>query len=277
MNRSCSAVRRRLPEYHDRELTIDQQVAIEAHLRACPACAAQARSLHAVSDVLHLAALQQAREADSHALDGLASDVISRMRAEREESLPRTLERMFEDLHLVWAALGATAATLACVAITVGIFYLGSRSERPDSLAALIAAISNPGSNENPVDASTTIALPRQENNDIASIPENAKDEELCALNATITREGRVAEMQLLMSEGLNGSGTTAPNWKIVGEMLDSAARARFEPARSGGAPVAVNMVWLLAHVTVRPKARGEVRAPAPAPAPVVPVRPIVA
>ncbi len=277
MNGSCSPVRRLLGEYHDHELPIDQQVAVEGHLRRCPACAAEARGLHTVSTVLRVAALDRTRDADLRPLDGLASDVISRMRAEREESLSRTIERRFEDFHLVWAALGATAATVACVAITVGIFYLGNRSERPDSLAALIAAISNAGSNENPVDASAGMALPRQENDEIAAIPENVRDEELCALNATITREGRVAEMQLLMSEGLNGSGTTAPNWKIVGEMLDSAARARFEPARSGGEPVAVNMVWLLAHLTVRPKARGEVRAPAPAASPVVPVRSIVA
>ncbi len=276
MNRRCSQVRRQLPDYHDDELTLDEQVVIESHLRTCPACADEARSLRAVSTLVRVAAARRLQAADQQGLDGLADGVLSRLRAEREESLPRTLERMFEDFHLVWAALGATAATLACLAITVGIMYLGYRSERPDSLAALIEAVSNAGSNENPVAADTTIALPRQEKDAVAAIPENTKDEELCALNATITREGRVAELQLLMSEGLDGSGTTAPNWKIVGEMLDSAARARFEPARSGGEPVAVNMVWLLAHLTVRPKARGEVRAPAPAPV-VVPVRSSVA
>ena len=34
--------------------------------------------------------------------------------------------------------------------------------------------------------------------------------------------------------------------------MLDAAARARFEPAKSGGAPVAVNVVWLLSRTTVK-------------------------
>jgi hypothetical protein len=34
-------------------------------------------------------------------------------------------------------------------------------------------------------------------------------------------------------------------------EVLEAASQARFEPARAGGAPVAVNVVWLLAHTTV--------------------------
>ncbi len=33
--------------------------------------------------------------------------------------------------------------------------------------------------------------------------------------------------------------------------MIEAASRAQFEPARAGGAPVAVSMVWLLAHTTV--------------------------
>jgi hypothetical protein len=47
----------------------------------------------------------------------------------------------------------------------------------------------------------------------------------------------------------------------MVGQVLDAAALARFEPARSGGSPVAVtNMIWLLEHLTVRaPKVPGEV------------------
>jgi hypothetical protein len=33
--------------------------------------------------------------------------------------------------------------------------------------------------------------------------------------------------------------------------MIEAASRAQFEPARAGGAPVAVSLVWLLAHTTV--------------------------
>ena len=34
--------------------------------------------------------------------------------------------------------------------------------------------------------------------------------------------------------------------------MLGAMSQARFEPARVAGLPVAVNMVWLVAHTTVR-------------------------
>jgi hypothetical protein len=34
--------------------------------------------------------------------------------------------------------------------------------------------------------------------------------------------------------------------------MLGAMSQARFEPARVAGLPIAVNMVWLVAHTTVR-------------------------
>jgi len=267
MNWSCSAVGRRLAEYYDGELTIDQRVAIQSHLRACAACAAEAQGLNTVATALRAAAVDRVYAVDSHDLDGLAVGVVSRLRAEQDESFPRTVQRMFEDLHLVWAALGATAATFACLAIMVGIFYFG-RAQRPDSLAAVIDALSNPGTNAYPVQIDDRIdaqmILPHQDLDSNAAVPALTTDEDIM-LDATITREGRVANLQLMNPEGPTGQ-RAEDEWKAVGEILDSAAQARFEPARFGGAPVAVKMFWYLTRMTVRPKARGEVRGtPAPA------------
>jgi hypothetical protein len=101
--------------------------------------------------------------------------------------------------------------------------------------------------------------MPRQDESRVASVPDSGHDE-VWALNATITREGRVADVQLLSET------PRETNWNAVGRVLDAAAAARFEPARSGGSPVAVtNMIWLLEHLTVRPKAHGEVHAVRPA------------
>jgi hypothetical protein len=267
MNWSCSAVGRRLAEYHDGELTIDQRVTIQSHLRACPACAAEAQGLNTVTTTLRAAAADRAYAIDSHDLDGVAVGVVSRFRAEQDESFPRTVQRMFEDLHLVWAALSATAATFACLAMTVGIFYF-SKAPRADSLAAMIDALSNPGTNAYPVQiddrTDAQMILPRQDLDSIAAVPAFTTDEEIM-LDATITREGRVASLQLMNPEGPTGQ-RAQDEWKTVGEILDSAAQARFEPARFGGAPVAVKMFWYLTQMTVRPKARGEVRGtPTPA------------
>ncbi len=262
MKWSCSAVRRRLAEYHDGELTIEQRVSVEEHLRACPACAAEAQGLRTVGLALRVAAAHTASTLDSMDLDSLAAGVVSRFRAEREESISRTVQRMFEDLHLVWAALGATAATFACLVITVGIFSF-SRAERPDSLAAALSALRNPGSNANPmwVDDSTVMPrqpIPRGDNDDsLAAVPGLTTDEEIM-VETRITREGRVASLQLMNPDGPSGP-REVNDWKTVGRVLDSVAQARFEPARVGGERVAVKMFWYLTHTTVRPKARGHV------------------
>ena len=37
-------------------------------------------------------------------------------------------------------------------------------------------------------------------------------------------------------------------------EIVEALSRGRLEPAQFGGSPVAVNLVWLVAHTTVKPK-----------------------
>jgi hypothetical protein len=46
----------------------------------------------------------------------------------------------------------------------------------------------------------------------------------------------------------------TAADRDRVMRLLDQVSRARFEPARVGGSPIAVKTVWLFAHTTVRGK-----------------------
>jgi hypothetical protein len=251
MNSSCSTVARRLAEYHDGELTIDQRVAIQEHLRACPRCEAKAEALKTVSSALRVAVAERAFSEDWRRLDGMAAGVISRFRAEREESFSHTLQRMFEDLHLVWAALGATAATFACLALTVGIFYF-SRAQNPDSLAAMMSAVSNAGTDAHPIELNDSeVVLPRQEATRLASVPELTTDDELM-LDTTITREGRVSSLQIM-----DPSEPAETDWNTVGSTLDAVAQARFLPARVGGEPVAVKMFWFFTHTTVRPKTSG--------------------
>lgn len=261
MKWSCSAVRRRLSEYHDGELTIDQRLAVQEHLRACVACDAEAQLLIGLATGLRAAAARRAYVDDSHVLDGLAGTVVGQLRAEREESFSRTVQRMFEDLHLVWAAVGATAATFACLAITVGIFYF-SRAEHPNSLAALMDTMR--------LDDSEMV-LPRQQVPPAGAtrtdaVPELLTDEDIM-LDTTITREGRVdmASLQLMNPDGATGNGEQR-DWQTIGGVLDSVAQARFVPARVGGEPVTVKMFWYVTRTTVvgdpgvQPKPRGQVR-----------------
>ena len=192
-------------------------------------------------------------------LDSLAEGVVSRLVAEREESISGRVSRMFEDLHLVWAALGATGSTAACMALLVGIFYFAAPIERPDSLAGLLAAMASRGSNANPIQVDDRMTLPRRSADD--GFPTIMRDEDaVFIVAAMVTREGRIANAELLQEDRSGRRGSPDRERREVLALLDSIASTRFEPARAGGTPVAVNMVWMLAHLTVRPKVRGETR-----------------
>ncbi len=66
------------------------------------------------------------------------------------------------------------------------------------------------------------------------------------ALAAVVTQEGRVAYPELLSA--------SEQDREAVLRLLNALAAARLEPASLRGAPVAVNLVWLLTHTTVRGK-----------------------
>src|SRR5947207_11252427 len=140
---TCGVVRRRLPAFHDDELEVREQIAIQNHLDQCPPCLTEARVLQSVSDALRLAAAPG--PADDWT--GLQPGVISRMRAEANEAWPARLGRMFDDMHLVWIGLAATAGTVLCGAIVLGMLRFAS-PERDDSLLAMITIMAAPsGSN----------------------------------------------------------------------------------------------------------------------------------
>ncbi|MCL4845189.1 MAG: zf-HC2 domain-containing protein [Acidobacteria bacterium] len=245
---SCAAVQRRLEAYYDHELPVDEQYAVEYHLEGCPICHSNIGALTDVGTALRgLAASRPAPEE----LETLATSVVSRFTAENEQRFPVRLERMFEDMHLVWAGLGATAATLTC-AVLLATFWDLSPAVRADSLAGIIGAMSAPGSDRNPVSFNDRILPPRFSSPDdpiAAMLAGRAVTEGdlVLALAAVVTQEGRVAYPELL--------STSVHDREAVGRVLDALAAARLEPASLRGAPIAVNLVWLLTHTTVRAKA----------------------
>lgn len=224
---SCAGVRRRLSLFCDGELAISDQISVEGHLRACPICAEEAGRFRTVGDALRQGAvLLGLREPED--LAGLQSGVLSRLKAETDESIPVRVANLFEDLHLVWTALGATAATAACVAIVIGIFYFGPRDERPDSLAGMLASVAPPSSTATPGDVMSAVLI-------------SSEEDAVLTLAAVVTREGRIAKL----------AGTDR---QAALDLLDRLSTARFEPARADGSPVQVKMVWVLAYTVVRGK-----------------------
>jgi hypothetical protein len=243
---TCAAVQRRLSAFHDRELPVGDLIAVEGHLHDCPPCARDLRALQDIGSALRVAAAP----APPDDWTGVRSGVIQRMRAEAHESWTARARRAFDDLHLVWIALASTAATFLCAGTVLSMLHFAS-PERQDSLAAVIAVKAAPyGSDLNPARLDARISVP--------SVPENGvvyatlesselKEDLFLPLSAIVTREGRVSGLEMLNHNGEYDRQT-------VVELVEALSRGRLEPAQFGGAPVAVNLVWLVAHTTVKGK-----------------------
>jgi hypothetical protein len=248
---TCAAVLRRLAAFYDRELPIGEMIAIETHVQECPPCAKELRALRSVGDALRDAAAP----APSDDWTGLQPGVISRMRAEAHESFGARAQRMFEDMHLVWIALASTAATFLCGGIVLSMLQFAS-PERGDSLAAVIAVMGAPlGSDLNPARLDGFLSVPSTVPGDdmiqatlagsSTLVGRFSKDELVVPLSVTVTREGRVLGVSVLSNEHDERDFTN---------LLDAISRAKLQPAQGGGGPVAVSLVWLLAHTTVKGK-----------------------
>jgi hypothetical protein len=168
--------------------------------------------------------------------------VVSRMKAEDAQSISGMTGRFFEDMHLVWAVLGATGATVACVALIFTIFYFGITSPA--------------GSNMNPMVMNARMNLPSAASNEAFPASALLDQEDLAlALDAVVTKEGRVTKLEVIQPGG-GRAGLSREERQAVLALLDAISKARFEPARYAGTrvPVAVNMVWLYASLTVKAK-----------------------
>jgi hypothetical protein len=241
---TCAAVRRRLAAYHDRELPVAELISVESHVNGCPPCTRELRDLQSVGDALRLAAAPG--PADDWT--GLAPGVIGRMRAEASESWSARTGRLFEDLHLVWIGLASTAATFLCGAVVLGMLHFAS-PERQDSLVNVIAVMAAPpGSDLNPMRLDNRMQLPSLPVSGglVGDTLENrvSQQDMVLALSAVVTKEGRVSGLSVLSNHERQN----------VGEILKAISQGRLEPAQFAGAPVAVNLVWLVAHTTVRGK-----------------------
>lgn len=270
---TCISARRRLAAFHDRELPIEDQIAVQSHLDACEDCGREAREMSEIGEGLRWMAADTA-EGWHRELAGLPSGVVSRLKAEHDESLLSRVGRLFEDMHFVCAAGGATMATLACGVIIFGLLLTAAR-ERPDSLAGVLAGLATSGSNENPMDARLA-AVPRADGaGDMvmpAAVFSHGRDDDdaVLALSAVVTREGMISNVELLGPDDRAQDPALLRDSRALLEILDAASTARFQPARYEGVPVAVNVVWLLAHTTVRASKAPVVPETWPVPAPVV-------
>jgi putative zinc finger protein len=235
----CHVVRARLEAFHDGEVPFSERLTIQGHLEDCVSCSLANEELIELT-----ASLQQMvaeTEESSEALH-LSERVVERLGVEEQFSLTSQMNGLFQDMHLVWAGIGASVATIICLIGSASVLHAANQ-EQPDSLAAVISSLANPGSNANPVRLDADMLLPRPVTD---SAIEMGEEGAAFALAASVSREGRVQGVSVIDPP----SGGTS---RVVNAMLNEAYRVQFAPAQARtGNTVAVNMVWLVTNTTVK-------------------------
>jgi hypothetical protein len=287
----CEYAREHLDAFVDGELSVDEQVAVESHLRWCRTCAARVEDVQLIGDSIRLGSLvPHADDEEAQTVNHLQSSVLIRVRTEESLSFGVRFREMFTDMRLLWPALGATSAVTIGLVLALSVLR-STTLERPESLATMLESLSNPGGERNPLmpgnsarrdrlfdryvdsDRAGGISVPRAA--DDGAVFESMPEEDATfAVAAVVSRDGRIANYELLKSER-SGRSTRDQHANDV-EMLDAAMRqSRFAPAQTPlGRVVAVNMVWLIERITVQTSDPHAIRV-APAVAPPTRVPPV--
>lgn len=246
---TCEDVRRRLEAYHDRELSVPEQITVGAHVDLCDECAAALRELRGLRSAMVAFSHQQGEHARERAT-ALGAAVVGRLKAERDMSFLASLKAMFDDIRLVYAGLGAMVATVVCLVIMLGMMRFAT-NERPDSLAAIVTLVATPLQCESGSVFGDTSGCRARWEGRFHRAHESAEADSVFALDEVVevvTNEtGHLTNLQTLRGRRRAASGEA----EIIEGLLDAVSRARLE-----GDPVAAisdtNMLSLVEHATVR-------------------------
>jgi len=134
----CAVYRNDLAAFVDGELTGAERLRVSGHLEQCPACAVEAERVQNIGTLLRTAA----REATGlPAMNGLASGVVARVRAEAAYSWRAVLGRGFDDWHWFIVGGGSVAATFVSMLLATAMLVFGSAPVQQDSLAGLMSSL----------------------------------------------------------------------------------------------------------------------------------------
>lgn len=236
---SCTDALERLEAFHDGELAVGERVALQNHLGDCGPCNIASTELASLGATFRDLASQVSDNEPAERLR-ISSHVLERLGVEEQFSMRAQVVDWFQDMHLVWAGLGASMATLICVVGSASVLHAANQ-ERPNSMARVISVLASPGSNDNPLRLNYEMNAPRAVTD--AAMELSEEDVEY-ALSAVVSREGRVQGVAMINQPASTNAEINA--------MLNEAYRMKFAPATARGDAVAVSMVWLVASTTVK-------------------------
>jgi hypothetical protein len=259
---TCAAVQRRLQEFHDGELPVRDQITVHNHVDGCVVCASLLDDVQFVSQAFKNAFRRQELLSQEETPAFIAT-VVSRRSAEDRASLVSSIREMFDDMHLVYAGVGAAVATVASVVIMLGMMRfapVGHRNASPSaSLAAIMDLVASPETSANAIaidPASHARGTAR-----FQAASETAAEDAVFTLESVVTREGRLVNLARLKK----GQKSTRDEAKAIEDLLASVARARIEPGWTEGTPVAADgIVWFVTRMTVRANRAVDVDLPIP-------------
>ena len=251
---TCAAARRRLHAFYDGELPVGEQIAVQAHTDWCDACAATLEDFRVLGAALRAGALGQDSLSHEEAT-ALTAAVVTRRTAEQDASLFALARRMFDDMHLVYAGVGAAVGTAVCVVIMLSMLRFASfgrpdatleADERSDSLAAMLDVLATPGSSADAM--ATDEASHARWAARLQAANETAEQDAVFALDAIVTRDGRLANFRRLRTDGHRDEVN------LIDALSDTVTRAGIDPGTIDTDQVAANstMVWLVTRTTVR-------------------------
>jgi len=135
-----------------------------------------------------------------------------------------------------------------CVVIMLGMMRFAT-DERPDSLAAIVSVLATPLECESGNDLTDASACHARWAERFQRANESAEQDAVFTLEAIVTRQGRVSSLAVLRAARHHSA---VGQVQLIEDLLEVVSRSRLDASLPNNQAVAVNMLWLVEHATVR-------------------------
>src|SRR5438132_1086701 len=157
---------------------------------------------------------------------GFTATLGRRMKREGNAAVFPLGREIVADMHVAYAGLGAAAAALVCVVIMLSVMR-SATSGRPDSLGAIMHVLATPLECESGNDLADISGCRARWTARFQRANETAEQDAIFALEAVITHQGRLANLEALRARSRHA--TAASQAKLIEGLLDAVSRARFD------------------------------------------------